>query len=448
MPGRNLGIFVSLAAIFWPCLLRSDDRPNIILILADDLGYADLGAYGNKVNRTPHLDRMAREGLRFTDFHSNGANCSPTRAAILTGQYQQRCGIESALGEDAKGLPKDTVTIAERLHEAGYATGITGKWHLGYASDNSPLRHGFGEFIGHLHGATDYHSHVNRYGRMDWWHGEKQVKEIGYNTTLITKHSVRFIEEHHDKPFFLFVSHSAIHFPWMTPDDKPHQVEGRRYESSLAKLGPHAKGPVQPIVQRMIEELDRNVGDIMHTVERLKLHRNTLVFFTSDNGGILSMAGLPVEPENRISINDPLRGQKHDLYEGGHRVPAIAWWPGKIQPAHVSTELTATFDLMPTFLDLAGIEFDPSQLDGVSLADHLLTGKAVLERTLYWRRGKSKAVRWKNWKLVRIRERPFELYDLNTDQRERNNLANERREVKDELLTRLKTWEEQFEATR
>ena len=156
----------------------SGEKPNIVLILADDLGYADIGAYGNKLNRTPHLDRLAREGLRFTDFHSNAANCSPTRAAILTGQYQQRCGIdEGAFGEGAKGLPQDVITIAERLHGAGYATGLMGKWHLGYEPANGPTRHGFDEFVGHLHGATDYLSRVDRYGRRDWWHNEKAFHE-------------------------------------------------------------------------------------------------------------------------------------------------------------------------------------------------------------------------------------------------------------------------------
>jgi arylsulfatase A len=181
--------FLSIVAI---AATAAAGQPNVIVILADDLGYGDLGVYGNKVNRTPNLDRMAREGMRFTDFHTNGANCSPTRAALLTGRYQQRCGIEGALDEGAKGLPQDcTVTIAERLRDAGYATGLMGKWHLGYSPENGPTRHGFDEFVGHLHGATDYVSHVDKYGRMDWWHNEKPVAEQGYNTTLITQHSVR-----------------------------------------------------------------------------------------------------------------------------------------------------------------------------------------------------------------------------------------------------------------
>ena len=313
-----------------PSAVSSRNPPNIILILADDLGYADLGTYGNKINQTPHLDRLAKEGIRFTDFHSNGANCSPTRAAILTGQYQQRWGIEGALGEGAKGLPQNSITIAERLREAGYATGLMGKWHLGYKPDNSPLRHGFDEFVGHLHGATDYISHVDRYGRMDWWHDEKKVHEEGHNTELITRHSVRFIEKHRKRPFFLFVSHLAIHFPWQTKDSPAHRKPGNRYESSKGKLGPHVGTPIQPIVRGMIEELDDSVGEIVSALRQHDLGKRTLVFFTSDNGGIVRMKG--VSTRDRISDNTPWRGQKHGLYEGGHRVPAVAWWPGEIKP--------------------------------------------------------------------------------------------------------------------
>ena len=422
----------------------SGAKPNIVLILADDLGYADIGAYGNKLNRTPHLDRMAREGLRFTDFHSNAANCSPTRAAILTGQYQQRCGIdEGALGEGAKGLPQDVITIAERLRGAGYATGLMGKWHLGYEPSNGPTRHGFNEFVGHLHGATDYLSRVDRYGRRDWWHNEEAFHEEGHNTTLITKHSVRFIKEHRDKPFFLFVSHSAIHFPWQTTADKAHRVPGKRYQDAIGKLGPHAAGPVQPVVQGMIEELDASVGEILTAIKEQKLAKRTLVFFTSDNGGIVTQKGLHVIPENRISDNSPWRGQKHELYEGGHRVPAIAWWPGRIQANRVSHELSMTVDLSPTLLDLAGLNVSASKSDGVSLESHLLRDRELPERTVFWKRGRKgpEAVRWKHWKLVRIQKR-IELFNLmdNPAELAKHNLASERPEIADELLDRLRKW--------
>ena len=421
------------------------EKPNIVIILADDLGYADLGVYGNQVNKTPNLDRLAEQGLRFTDFHTNAANCSPTRAALLTGRYQQRLGIEGALGEGARGLSQDTVTIAEHLKQAGYATGLLGKWHLGYEPENGPTRHGFDEFVGHLHGATDYHSHVDKYGRADWWHGEEPVQEQGYNTTLITKHAVRFIEKHREEPFFLLVSHSAIHFPWMTPEDSAHRVAGKKYEGILGKLGPHAAGPVQPVVQRMIEELDSSVGEIVQTLQKQELQKRTLIFFTSDNGGILRMAGVPIKEENRISVNAPWRGQKHGLYEGGHRVPTIAWWPGKIEAGRVTDQLSITMDLLPTCLELAGIKAS-TETDGISLASHLLEGQSLPERTLYWRQGDSKAVRWQDWKLVRIHERPFELYNLRDDPAEKRDLALEQPKLMKDLLSRLQTWEAEVDA--
>jgi len=418
----------------------SGEQPNIVLILADDLGYADIGAYGNKVNRTPNLDRMARNGLRLTDFHTNGANCSPTRAAILTGQYQQRCGIEGALGEGAKGLPQQTITIAERLRDAGYVTGMMGKWHLGYGPDNGPTQHGFDEFVGHLHGATDYLSHVDKYGRMDWWHNEEPVNEEGHNTTLITRHSVRFIREHADKPFFLFVSHSAIHFPWQSTTDKAHRVAGQRYEGAVGKLGPPAAGPVQPVVQSMTEELDASVGEILAAIKEENIEKRTLVFFTSDNGGIIRMAGVPIVPANRISDNSPWRGQKHGLYEGGHRVPAIALWPGHIEAGCVSNEPCMTVDLMPTFLALSAVK--AGKTDGVSLASLLLQKGPLPERTMFWRNGASKAVRWKHWKLVRIHDGPFELYDLCQKPAEhpKHNLIRNRTDISNDLRDRLRKW--------
>lgn len=429
---------VLLAFILCLTSVLGAEQPNIILILADDLGYADLGAYGNRINRTPNLDRLAKEGIRFTDFHSNGANCSPTRAAILTGQYQQRWGIEGALGEGAKGLSQKSITIAERLRQAGYATGLMGKWHLGYKPDNSPLRHGFDEFVGHLHGATDYISHVDRYGRMDWWHNEKKVHEEGHNTTLITEHSVRFIEEHKESPFFLFVSHSTIHFPWQTKDSPAHRQTGKRYESSKGKLGPHVGNPIQPVVQGMIEELDDSVGEIVAVLRKHELEKRSLIFFTSDNGGIVRMKGVP--NQDRISDNTPWRGQKHGLYEGGHRVPAIAWWPRQIRPG-LCDAATMTFDLFSTFLSFAGEH--PFRSDGVDLSAHLRKQKALSPRVLFWRNGKSKAVRWKNWKLVRNHTAPFELYDLDQspDEKPKFNQIEKRKDMVDDLVRRLSQWE-------
>lgn len=463
LPSTTLQRISTLAIVFAGMLIAAGNlaqasepsrAPNIVVILADDLGYADLGCYGNRVNRTPHLDRLAREGLRFTDFHSNGANCSPTRAALLTGRYQQRMKIDGALGENAPGLRLEEVTIAERLQAAGYATALFGKWHLGYFTKNGPTRQGFDQFVGHLHGATDYISHVDKYGRRDWWHQEEPSDEQGYNTTLITQHSLRFIEEHRQEPFFLLISHSTIHFPWMTETDNAYRQAGERYEGSADKVGPHAGRNLQPVVQEMIESLDRSTGQVIAKLRELQLAEQTLVFFTSDNGGIVRMAGVPVTPENRISVNDPLRGQKHSLYEGGHRVPAIAWWPGQIPAGRQSAAATMTMDLLPTFMELAGLPLSGQdadghalpQLDGMSLREELLakspkqTNPALAERMLFWQQGDSLAVRWKQWKLLSLHGSPLELYNLKADIAERKNLVAEQPQLVEQLQQAHIVW--------
>jgi arylsulfatase A-like enzyme len=411
--------------------------PNIVLILADDLGYGDLACYGNSVNQTPNLDRLAAEGLRFTDFHSNGPMCSPTRAALLIGQYQQRVGIETPLGEHGEGPDSSTVMIAESLRKSGYVTGIFGKWHLGTRAVDNPIRHGFDEFRGHVHGAVDYISHVDRYGAIDWWHHDQLANEEGYNTKLITDHSVDFIERHRGESFFLYVSHSAIHFPWMTPDDKPYREIGKNYEN-LSKLGPHKE--VGPVVRKMIGLLDESVGRIIRTLERLGLDQRTLVFFTSDNGGYLHYAGLH---RGSISDNGPLRGEKTDVYEGGHRVPAIAWWPKQIQPGLVCDQTTMTFDLYPMLLELAGAEDQSAslKLDGTNIAPVIFEGAAAPERTLFWRMGRKKAVRRGPWKLVVLGDNQPELYNLVDDIGESTDVASQHPQLVEQLQAALAAWE-------
>jgi len=412
-------------------------RDNIVVILADDLGYGDLSCFGGRRVQTPNLDRLAREGMRFTDFHSNGAVCSPTRAALLTGRYPQRAGIETALGENARGLDRGQITLARRLRDAGYSTALFGKWHLGYNPENGPQHHGFAEFRGLLHGAHDYFSHVDQYGRMDWWHNDKPVNEPGYTTHLITRHASRYIESHKDQPFFLYVSHAAIHFPWMTPDDQPYRQQGVRHED-LRKLGPHQEKDVGPVVCRMIASLDDSVGQIMAALRRSGLDHRTLVFFTSDNGGYLRYQGGFVN----ISDNGPLRGQKGGLYEGGHRVPGIAWWPGQIKAGSVCREIVATMDLMPTMLALAGTSVDP-RLDGIDLLPCLLEGCCMPERTLFWRTNQTGAVRRGPWKLIMpLADRASaELFHLERDSGEHTNVAVHRPNEVSELRKAYEQWE-------
>ncbi len=431
--------------------------PNIVVILADDLGYADLGCYGNRAVSTPNIDRLAEEGMRFTDFHSNGPMCSPTRAALLTGRYQNRMGIESALGlmrdpPEGYGLPTDEITIAQRLGEAGYKSAVFGKWHLGHQPFEFPMHFGFDEFIGLLCGCGDFISQVNRLGLPDWWRQDELAPEEGDTTTLITDHSIRFIEEHQDQPFFLYVSHLTIHFPWMSTKEDAHRELGEDYtgieDPANSRLGPHVGSDhMQEIVHGMIADLDRSTGRIIETLRRLKLDENTLVIFTSDNGGYIHYNGLH---RGELSDNGPLRGQKTEIWEGGHRVPAIAWWPGRV-PAGVTVDDTVlTMDLPPTFLELAGLsppaEDAPKPFDGVSVKSLLLDEESVPERTLFWRMRTARAVRRGGWKLVRLEDDPPELYNLAEDIGERNNLADEHPGRVEALAQALAEWEAEVDA--
>ena len=421
--------------------------PNFIVILADDLGYADIGVYGSERNRTPHLDRMAAEGLRFTDFHSNGPMCTPTRAALLTGRYQHRFGeqFESALSgiDDYDiGLPHDARTIAESLGEGGYVTGMYGKWHLGYHPPFMPVDQGFRDFRGLTSGDGDHHSHIDRSGRKDWWHNSELVPEAGYGVDLITKHSVNFVERHRDEPFFLYVAHLAIHFPWQGPNDRGYRVEGGNYHN-LSKLGELNSFDVSSKVTEMVEAVDGSVGAILAAVRENGLTENTLVFFTSDNGGYLTYQG----GYHNISSNGPLRGQKGDVYEGGHRVPAIAWWPGRIRSG-ATDALAATFDLFPTIWELADIGSQTPAFDGTSLAPVLFEGRQLAPRTLYWKMRAEAAVRQAQWKLVQMPGRPAELYDLANDLSESDDLAASRPQLVKDLSEALVRWERSIEAGR
>jgi len=422
-------------------------KPNIVVILADDLGYGDLGCYGATRLKTPHLDRLAREGLRFTDFHSNGSVCSPTRAALLTGRYQQRSGIDEALSEKSPGLRADERTIAEYLKAEGYTTGAFGKWHLGSKPDSAalPNRQGFDVFHGSRHGGIDYTSHVDRYGRLDWWHDEKPVVEPGYATDLLTDHAVQFIGQHRDKPFFLYLAHTAIHFPWMAPEDLAYREEGKNYDNAT-KVGPHSPAEVPQVVNRMIERLDEGVGRVMEAIRALPPGRETLVIFTSDNGGYLRYGGA-----TNVSSNGVLHGQKAGVHEGGHRVPCIAWWPGRISAGKETDATTMTMDLLPTFLELAAIDIppggDPHASDGVSLVPLLMRNEAPPSRTLFWKSGglgDMKAVRQGPWKLLIEHGGTPRLYHLGNDLSEKHDLAAAEPQRLRELLDALAKWESQF----
>lgn len=418
---------------------KSDDRPNIVLIVADDLGYGDLGCYGSTMNKTPHIDALSDRGLRFTDFHSAGPMCSPTRAAMLTGQYQQRFGriFDSALSgtnHRDRGLPSQAVTIAELLKAQGYATGCFGKWHLGYRPPWLPPDQGFDQFRGLGSGDGDFHTHIDRSGNPDWWRDNTLEADEGYTTDLLTQYSIEFIQQHRDEPFFLYVPHLAIHFPWQGPKDPAHRKQGLHYHDDKWGVIPNPAN-VSPHVKAMIESLDDSVGKTITALQESKLDQNTIVIFTSDNGGYLNYGSR----FQNISSNGQLRGQKTELYEGGHRVPTIFVWPNRISVG-VSDQLGHSTDLLPTLANLAGVPMDDLNSDGIDLSPLLFRGETLPQRTLFWRAGTERAVRRGPWKLVFERKRT-ELYNLDEDLAERRNVAKEYTALVDDLKDAWSTWE-------
>jgi arylsulfatase A len=384
--------------------------PNFVIIMADDMGYGDAGCYGGTHIETPNLDRLAASGMRFTDFHSSGNVCSPTRAGLLTGRYQYRAGLDQVVNADPAipahhtGLQRAEFTFAEALKQRGYATALMGKWHLGYDVTFNPTHQGFDQFFGFVSGNIDYVSHLDRMNQPDWWQGRELRDEPGYSTHLITRHAVEFIEQHRDQPFCLYVAHEAVHAPWQAPGDPA--VRGPLAQSR------DSRKPRAETFRSMMAAMDDGVGRIMGRLDSLGLAGNTLVFFLSDNGPAGGSAG-------------PLRGRKSSDWEGGHRVPAIARWPGRIKAGAVSDQLSMSIDLMPTILEFAGIEFPTERpFDGQSLVPTLLDEKALKPRQLFWNH---RAMRDGPWKLIlggKGSERDsVGLYNLDLDIGESNNLA-------------------------
>ena len=426
--------------------VKTSVKPNIVFIMADDLGYGDLACYGSKLNKTPNIDLLAKKGIKFTDFHSNGPMCSPTRAALLTGKYQHRFGekFEQALNDanPEDGLPLEALTIAELLKGSGYKTGMYGKWHLGYKPPLFPSNQGFDDFIGLGAGDGDHHSHIDRVGNKDWWHNDKLQMEKGYSTDLITKHSVDFIREHKDEPFFLYVPLLAVHFPWQGPNDPLQRMENTSYLQEKWGIIPDRKN-VQPHMKAMIESMDEGVGRIMKTLKDLGLEENTLVIFTSDNGGYIDYKSGGFE---NISSNGVLRGQKTDIYEGGHRVPGIFYWPGKIKPG-VKDDKIMSMDMFPTFAALAGATLPQGlKLDGRSVLPVLLENRKLPERPLFWKIGNKKAIRKENWKLCMIANNKPALYDLKKDIGESRDLSAQYPGLVKELLEEYNAWEKDVTA--
>ena len=388
-------------------------RPNFIFIMADDLGYADLGCYGGRSKCSPVLDRMAKEGLRFTQGYANSSVCSPTRFALMTGRWQHRLrgGADepirsgAARGDARLGLPPAHPTLPSLLRDAGYATALVGKWHLGFPPHFGPRKSGYQEFFGALSGAIDYFTHMDSYGVHDLFENETEVHRKGYLTDLITERAVEFVRHKRKEPFLLSVHYNAPHWPWETRDD---EAEAERIERIY-----HFDGGSVPTYLTMIRQMDEGIGRIFAALKSAKIDRNTIVVFTSDNGG------------ERYSDTWPLVGKKMDLLEGGIRVPYIVRWPANVKPGGITTQQAVTMDWVATFLDAAGVsEHKSYPLDGISLLNILKSPKSTVQRDLYWKMlfRNQKALRSGDWKYLCVEGDEF-LFNLALDERERANYA-------------------------
>jgi arylsulfatase A-like enzyme len=389
-------------------------RPNFVFILADDLGYADLGCYGGRSRCSPELDRMAAEGLRFTNGYSNSPVCSPTRFALMTGrwQYRLRAGNDEPIasrhrGDPVLGLPPEHPTLASLLRDAGYATALVGKWHLGFLPHFGPLKSGYQEFFGAMSGGLDYFTHKDSQGVHDLFEGEAESHQSGYLTDLISDRAVDFVGRRKGKkePFLLSVHYTAPHWPWETRAD---EAEARRIERIF-----HFDGGSVATYLTMVRQMDEGIGRIFASLKSAGLERNTLVVFTSDNGG------------ERFSDTWPLVGKKMDLLEGGIRVPYIVRWPARVRAGGTTEQPALTMDWTATFLEAADVGANPSYpLDGVSLLPTLAKPDASFERDLFWRMKfrSQKAMRSREWKYLSIEGDEF-LFNLAQDERERANHA-------------------------
>ncbi|MEO0452720.1 MAG: sulfatase-like hydrolase/transferase [Verrucomicrobiota bacterium] len=401
--------------------------PNFIIILADDLGYGDVGCFGHPTHKTPHIDAIANEGIKFTDFHSNGAVCSPTRAALMTGRYQQRTGITgvvTAARHRHTGLSPDELTIADVVKSAGYTTALYGKWHLGYDPKFHPIQQGFDEFIGFVAGNVDYHIKIDQTGREDWWKQDKLTPEEGYITDLISDHGVEFIKQNKDKPFFLYLAHGAPHYPYQGRSTPPLYTPGKGRDKSK-------DNPTRDVYKEMIEVMDEGVGRIRKVLDELDLSENTFIIFSADNG------------HSKIGSAGPLRGKKTSPYEGGHRVSTVASWPSKIKAGRVSSETLMLADLLPTFASMAGASIPEDHvLDGVDITPYLLDKKAIAPRDLFWGIGPYIVVRRGEHKVIFSTRKSdkVELYHLNEDLAESNNLASQKLELTQELVELGQQW--------
>lgn len=424
-------IFAFLASAAEPQL-----RPNIIVILADDLGYADLSVHGSREIATPNIDSLASGGVRCTSGYVSCPYCSPTRAGLLTGRYQQRFGQEfnPALlknGGKGQGLPVGEKTIADYLRDGGYKTALIGKWHQGEEQQFHPTRRGFDEFFGFRTGAHSFFESLDpNYGPIE--RGTEPVQIDGYLTEVLAAEAMDFIDRNKSAPFFLFLTPNAPHTPMHATPRLLEKFSGVKDETRRTYLA-------------MVAGLDELVGSVLEAVRSAKIEEQTLIFFLSDNGGPT------VKFSANGSRNDPLRGSKGDTWEGGIRVPFLVQWKGKLPAGRVYGQPVIALDILPTALAAAGVQRDlKHRLDGVDLLPHLRQQQVGRPHEwLYWRFGKQMAMRWGDWKLVRASQGNREyvdvpeeamLFNLSEDPGEKNNLAAAHPDIVEKMQAAWNRW--------
>lgn len=411
---------------------HNTQRPNIVFILADDLGWADLSVYGQTDFATPHLDALAADGVRFTQAYANSAVCSATRFALMTGRYQYRLrgGLEEPLVRTAHlyGLPPEHPTLPSLLRDAGYNTALIGKWHLGSLPAFGPLKSDYNHFLGNYGGAIDYFTHkpgVGEHVPRDLYEGEVPVERIGYYTQILADEASNWIvQQRATQPFLLSLHFTAPHWPWVGPEDED-------VSRSLTDIF-HYDGGNLKTYAKMVRSLDAAVGQVLQTLDEQGLRDNTIVVFSSDNGG------------ERFSKTWPFTGQKTELLEGGIRVPTLLRWPTVLQP-QVSEQVTITMDWLPTLLAAAGVAPDATYApDGENILPVLQGQQPPHERTLFWRykSQEQRAVRQGRWKYLKINEHEF-LFDVEDDARERANLRHKHPNVFERLRQAWQDWNAQ-----
>lgn len=417
-----------LALLFLTSILPAQ-RPNIIYIMTDDMGYGDLGSYGQDAYATPNLDRLALAGITLTHAYAAAPVCTPTRTAFMTGRYPARTPVglieplTSTPRDSAVGLTKAYPSIGTLLQTAGYETALIGKWHLGTSPQHKPTANGFDYFYGILSGAADYLSYKNQSPTRDHdlYENTRPVHPNGYLTDLLTGKAVEFITQDHPKPFFLALTYNAPHWPWQGPNDAP-------YPDTVN----FRAGGSPAIYAEMMKHLDDGIGQLLDALEDRGLTEETVIIFTNDNGG------------ERYSDNGGLSNGKMTLWEGGIRVPAFVRWPGHIHEGSTTSQVAVTMDWTATILALAGARPDKDfPVDGIDLMPHLTGKKRLIPRTLYWRttqRTQQKAMRSGNWKYLRDEKGEY-LFDLSTDQREKHDLKATQARVFDRLKREYDAWE-------